>query len=118
MGERYGRYEKHHMLWTRKDWLEIPISKQVRQMGAFMIDLAHPVHRLLHASLRPPEVPDHETLLEMRSLATSGLIVVINRLQHPIAEHLDQQLTIATIDPEVAQDKLDRGEYARTTRTN
>jgi hypothetical protein len=79
-----------------------------------MIDLAHPVHRLLHASLVPPEVPDYETLKEMRSLAVSGLTVVINRLHHPIAEHLDQQLTLATIDPEVAQDRLDRGEYART----
>lgn len=112
---RHERFEKHHMGWTRKDWLETPISKQVRQMPTFMIDLAHPVHRLLHASMVPPEVPDHETLLEMRSLAVQGLTVVINRLQHPIAEHLDQQLTIATIDPEVAQDKLDRGEYRRAS---
>lgn len=113
MGERYGRYERHHTLWARRDWIETPISKQVRQMSAFIIDLHHPVHRLLHASMRPPEVPDHETLVEMRGLATGGLSVVINRLHHPIAEHLDQQLTIATTDPYVAQDKIDRGDYHR-----
>lgn len=107
------RLEKHHTLWTRHDWLQTPISKQVRQMGAFMLDIPHPVHRLLHASMRPPEVPDHETLLQMRSLAVRGLAVVVNKLQHPIAEHLDNQLTIITIDPEVAYDRLDRGDYER-----
>jgi hypothetical protein len=104
------------MLWERVKWQETPLSKRVRQMTTFMLDLYHPNHRLLHASTNPPELPDHETLLEMQELATNGLITVINRLEHPIAHHLDRQLSFATIDPAVAQDKLDRGEYRREPR--
>lgn len=115
MSERYHPTQVHHMLWTRNEWCQAPLARQVRRMGAYLIDLENPVHRLLHASTVPPEVPDHETLQRMRSLATKGIRVVINGIDHPIAEHLDSQLIIATIDPAVAQSRLDRGDYRRAS---
>lgn len=105
------RPEKHHALWTRREWTEQPLARRVRQMGAFLIDAAHPNHRLLHASLRPPEVPDIDTLREMQTLAMGGLTNVLDNLNHPIVEHLENQLCIITIDPDTAMNRIDKGEY-------
>lgn len=102
--------ERHHTLWTRKEFYAVsPLSKQVRQLSAFILDVHQPNHRLLHAKIKPPEVPDHETLLEMRSLSVGGLSGVIKHLDHPIVGHFEQQLEIITLDPEVAWRMIDLG---------
>lgn len=105
------RVERHHTLWTRKDWSVIPISKQVRQLSTFVVDTFQPNHRLLHARMRPPELPEHEILVEMRGLAINGLQAVIERLDHPIVEHLEEQMSIITLNPTVAWRMIDTGLY-------
>ena len=80
-------------------------------MGAFLIDIHHENHRLLHAVLKPPHVPEHQILVDMRNLAVKGLESVLEGLNHPIVEHIDRQLTIVRLDPEEAQFKLDTGDY-------
>lgn len=82
-------------------------------MGAFLIDVSHINHRLLHASLRPPKVPEHNVLYEMRELALGGLYRVIEELNHPIVDHIQKQLLIVSIDPEKAQYQIDTGDYKR-----
>lgn len=102
--------ERHHTLWTRREFCAVsPLSKQVRQLSAFILDAYQPNHRLLHARIKPPEVPDHAILLEMRGLSVGGLSNVINKLEHPIVEHIEQQLQIITLDPEVAWRMIDLG---------
>lgn len=106
------RVERHHALWTRKEFYTVsPLSKQVRQLSAFIIDVYQPNHRLLHARIKPPEVPDHETLLEMRRLSVGGIKNVIDTLEHPIVEHLEEQLRVITLNPEVALRMVDTGMY-------
>jgi hypothetical protein len=107
------RNEKHHSLWTRREWSESPLPRRVRQMGAFLLDAPYPNHRLLHASLRPPEVPDRDTLLHMQELAVRGLHTVIENVNHPITEHLHRQLAIIAIDPDEAMYRIDTGNYTR-----
>lgn len=80
-------------------------------MGAFLIDVHHENHRLLHASLEPPELPDHDTLYLMRDLALGGLTNVIKKLRHPIVEHIDDQLKIIELDKDEAEYILDNGLY-------
>lgn len=105
----FYRFERHHALYSRGEWAKTPLSKQVRQMSAFIIECAYPNHRLLHISMKPPEVPRHETLLWMRHLALEGIDSVIKNIGHPIGEHLADQLTIVHMQPEEAQYILDRG---------
>lgn len=82
-------------------------------MGAFLIDISHTNHRLLHASILPPDVPEHDVLYNMRELALGGLVAVINRLQHPIVDHIQRQMEIIRMDSEEAQYILDSGDYER-----
>lgn len=107
------RLERHHILWERRNWSQRPIAKQVRLMGAFLLDLTVINHRLLHASMTSPEVPDHDTLCRMRELAISGLNEVINKLNHPISEHIDTQLYIANLSHLEALERIDGGEYIK-----
>jgi hypothetical protein len=107
------KLEIHHVLWTRADWSKKPIAKQVRQMGAFLVDVSHTNHRLLHASLRPPNVPEHDVLHQMRELALGGLVRVLEELNHPIVDHIEKQLIIINMDIEEAAYKLDTGDYSR-----
>lgn len=82
-------------------------------MGAFLLDVSHVNHRLLHASLRPPQVPEHEILYNMRELALGGLENVLEKLNHRIVDHIQKQIVIVRLDPEEAQYKLDTGDYER-----
>lgn len=98
------KLEKHHLLFTRAEWQRTPIGKQVRRLGTFMLYVPHMPHRVVHYLLDPPRVPDHDTLYEMRGLASEGLVAVINRLDHPIAEHLDRRMSILTISSDGAEE--------------
>lgn len=80
-------------------------------MAAFIIDAPYPNHRLLHASLRPPEKPKHDELIEFEHLAVQGLEVVLNRIESPTTKHLQSQLEILTIDPDEAMERVDTGEF-------
>lgn len=105
------RVERHHACWEKRAWVETPLQKQVRQLGAFILDVHQPNHRLLHARMRPPNIPDHGTLLEMRGLAVGGLELVMQKLDHPIVEHFEEQLRIITLDSDVAWRMIDSGTY-------
>lgn len=105
------RLEAHHLFWTRAEWNERPISKQVRKLACYIIDIPTINHRLLHATLTPPEVPDIQTLRDLREIAPMGLEIAQNEIKHPIIEHIGRQLLIATLDQDLAQDLLDTGEY-------
>jgi hypothetical protein len=63
--------------------------------------------------MRPPEKPNHRTLLEMQELAIGGLSVVMNKLDHPIVEHLEKQLSILAIPPDKAMHRIEIGDYRR-----
>lgn len=101
----------HHMLWERNQWNAEKLSKSVRNTAEFQIHLNQTVHRLLHAVIRPPRIPDTETLEQMRYYAPLGLTVVMNTIEHPIIEHFDRQLTVASVSPEVAQELLVTGRF-------
>lgn len=107
------RNEKHHMFWTRAEWNQRPLSKQVRTMATYIIDIPYANHRLLHASLAPPPVPDMDTLRKLREYAPEGLETAIAKIDHPIARHIGRQLLIATLDVEVAEELLDTGDFSR-----
>jgi hypothetical protein len=113
IGKMPGRYEKHHLLWTRADWSEHALPKRVRQMSAFIIDVAYTNHRLIHAMMQPPAVPERPVLLEMESLAVQGLIEVRNKIKHPITKHIGHQLLIASLDEDVAHKLLEDYDYKR-----
>lgn len=110
------RGTKHHLLWVRSNWNAEKLTKSLRANETFQMMLDQTVHRLLHAVIEPPEIPDISTLEEMRYCAPMGLVAVINTIQHPIVEHLDQQLTIATVCPEVAHDLLVSGRFREIRR--
>lgn len=110
--ERYFPKERHHTLWEKRQYTA-PIERRVRNMASFIIDVTRPHHRLLHASLVPPNKPEVEALREMEHLAIGGLEVVMNRLEHPIVQHLQSQLEIVSMPVEEAIDRLDTGDYWR-----
>lgn len=101
----------HHCCWEKNQWNREPLPKRVRQDKTYQLMLEAPVHRLLHAVIRPPRIPSEETLRQMRDLSHLGLIAVMNELDDPIVEHFDRQLTVATISPEVALDLLTSGRF-------
>lgn len=82
-------------------------------MSALILHIPYPNHRLIHASMEPPEKPDTETLAHMRELAFDGLYAVMNNLDHPIVEHLDKQMRIIGMDANVAMDKIEARDYQR-----
>lgn len=92
-------------------WNERPITKQVRNLSCYRIDVPQINHRLIHATLRPPEIPDIETLRDLREYAPMGLEKAIERINHPIVEHIGRQLVLATLRESVAMDLIDSGEY-------
>lgn len=110
------RYEKHHLLWTRAEWSAKPLPKRVRQMSAFIIDVSYINHRLIHAMMEPPALPERPVLLEMEQLAVSGLNEVIKRIREPITRHIQQQLTIATMPEDNVYELLDDYGYDRYDR--
>lgn len=107
-----SRPERHHALWEKRQY-KSPLEKQVRQMSAFILDVPHFNHRLLHASMRPPEKPEPDTLRRMRELAPQGLLVVLNKIDHPIVEHIENQLEIININPVEAMTRIEEGDYSR-----
>lgn len=107
------RYEKHHLLWTRAEWASTPLSKRVRAMSAYIIDVSYINHRLIHAMMQPPDVPSRKVLLEMEELAVSGISEVQRRIEHPITRHIGRQLIIAALDENVAHRLLDEASYNR-----
>lgn len=82
-------------------------------MGAFILDAPHFNHRLLHASMKPPEKPEADTLRRMRELAPRGLLIVLNNIEHPIVEHIERQLEIINTDPIEAMQRIEEGDYER-----
>ena len=94
---------QHHMLWERNKY-KTPLEKRVR--GLFIIATYNPNHRLLHLTMQPPDLPDTETLTEMKDM--QNLYTIIEKLDHPIAEHLEKQLSILALPPEIAIYRLDR----------
>ena len=98
--------QRHHLNWSRTEWLERKLSKHVRNAPAYSIDLECAVHRLLHSVLEPPEVPDTETLIQMRDMGNCSIEEVMRNLDHPIVEHYEHQLIIASIAPARARQKL------------
>ena len=92
------RLQRHHLCYTRREWLQYNISRQVRNHPTFSLFLAAPVHRYLHMTLLPPELPDFETLIEMRDMAKYGLDTVMDNLgDERMLQHLDTQLAFASI---------------------
>lgn len=100
--------QRHHMLWTRNEY-RTNQEKRTRQDRAFVIISSTPNHRLLHLMLEPPIKPEPDVLSEMRSLARFGLDEVMDWLEHPIVEHFEQQLSILTLDENVARNQLREG---------
>lgn len=107
------RYEKHHLLWTRAEWSSNALTKRVRQMSAYIIDVSYTNHRLIHAMMAPPAVPERFTLLEMEELAPQGLPEVQKRIRGPIITHIGRQLLIASLDENIAHRLLDEYSYER-----
>jgi hypothetical protein len=101
------RYEKHHLLWTKAEWTKNPLPKRVRQMSTFIIDIAYPNHRLLHASMYPPKVPERSVLREMEQLAVYGLSEVQTQIDHPLMRHIGHQLIIAAMDEDEVWERLE-----------
>lgn len=100
------------MLWERASYTT-PLEKRVRSMAAFIVDAYVPNHRLLHASLRPPEKPSYGTLLDMSILAVDGLTAVINQMDDPIIDHFRSQLEILAIEPDEAMYRVDNALWWR-----
>lgn len=107
------RHERHHMFWTKAEWNSRPISKQVRGMATYIIDVAYINHRLIHASLSPPPVPDIEILRQLRDNAINGLEYSVANIDHPIARHIGRQLLIASLDEDTAYEMLDTGDFSQ-----
>lgn len=105
------KLESHHLFWTRSEWSERPISKQVRKMATYIISISRTHHSLLHATMSPPEVPDIETLRTLRENAYLSLDDAISSIDHPIALHVERQLEIISMDIQQARDFLDSGNY-------
>lgn len=53
----YG-YERHHIFWTRKNWIKSPYSRQLRQELIIVIKTKE--HRKLHENCRPVPVPSED----------------------------------------------------------
>lgn len=100
--------QRHHMLWTRNEY-RTTSEKKTRQHGAFILRVPTANHRLLHLMLEPPIKPEPDVLSEMRSLARFGLDEVMDWLEDPIVEHFENQLSILTLDENVARNQLREG---------
>jgi hypothetical protein len=102
------RFQTHHMLWERKEWNASPIGRRLRNDPMFKLELVAPVHRLLHVEHDPIPLPDEYLLDDMMRYKHLGMTGLIDCLDDPIANHLDQQMYYLDLSPSQAFRQLRR----------
>jgi hypothetical protein len=50
---------RHHVWFTKREYTT-PIERQVRNMGAFILDVNAVDHKEMHVYVPPPPKPDHD----------------------------------------------------------
>ena len=54
---RANSVERHHMLYTKRHWLQTPQAQATRNLPAYSIDMQRKYHDLLHQVIAPPQRP-------------------------------------------------------------
>lgn len=103
---RRNSLQVHHLLWERREWNECRLGKRLRNDPMFKVQLASPVHRLLHLDHDPIPLPEQSVLQDMAGMMYLGMVSLIDCLDHPIAYHLDQQLHYVDMPVGLAVKKL------------
>ena len=63
-----GRETRHHLLFEKPQWIAQPRSKQVRELGAYVVGAKRAPHDYLHSVIQPVPVPTANVLDAMMDI--------------------------------------------------
>ena len=81
------RQTRHHLLFEKPYWEATPRSRDVRQMGSYIVSVVRAPHDYLHGALKPVPVPSIPVLKVMHEVGHA------HQLWHDDNERIDQMLT-------------------------
>jgi len=98
---------RHHLLFERPEWIAGTESRQVRQLGAFVVGASRSTHDYLHNVIKPLHVPSRPVLSVVHDLGReySGWSSDSDRISHILEEMVG--FARSTPSPQLCHETLD-----------